>query len=314
MDLCISGSKLTRVLGGLLLLAGFASHAQAGTFGVCILPAVSTQLGTSSALYATAIVEAGCNPGLTTSLQPGAILTPGSLAAGLTTASLNLSQPMTSGGTAVAIATASIDQGALHLYADSQGTLIGCGGTCLGTGGSAFPEALFDDTLHYTITDAAPSAVGTFHAHLDGSIGLEGGNGNYSLTDSFIFGPGSGCWGSQTGLTPGPCGSQNYGWLTSSFSNQTATGFDFTGTFSITDGSSGLFLAALQLGCSGGALCDFSNTASFSLTVPSNVTWTSDSGVLFSQQQSAVPEPATFGIAGLALAALGILKRRSRRS
>ncbi len=307
-------SKLTKVLGGLLLLAGLASHAHAGTFGVCILPGVFTQNGSSSADYSTAVVSAGCVPGYTTSLQPSAILTPGSLAAGLTTATLNLSQPMTSGGTAVAIATASIDQGSIHLYADSQGTLIGCGGTCMGTGGRSFPEALFDDTLHYTITDAAPSAVGTFHAHLDGTIGLEGGFGDYSLTDSFIFGPGSGCWGSQTGLTPGPCGSQNYGWLTSSFSNQTAAGFDFTGTFSITGGSSGLFLAALQMNCGGGALCDFSNTASFSLTVPSNVTWTSDSGVLFSQQQSAVPEPATFAVAGAALAILGILKKRNRRS
>ena len=319
MDLALSKGFLARTLGGLVLLGGLASHAQAGTFGVCVLPGVFTALGTSSADYSTAVVTAGCIPGFSSSLQPSAILNPTSLGAGLTTATLNLSQPMTSGGTAVAIATASIDQGAIHLYGDSQGTPIGCGGTCQTTGGSAFPEALFDDTLHFIITDTATSAIGTFQAHLDGVIGLEsdfeGSFGNYSVSESFLFGGGSGCWGSQTGLTPGPCGSQNFGWLTSSFSNQTASGFDFTGTFTITNGMSSLFLAGLSETCSGGALCDFSNTASFSMILPSDVTWTSDSGVLFSQQQTApTPEPGTFGMAGVVLTAVGILRRRIRRN
>jgi hypothetical protein len=101
-------------------------------------------------------------------------------------------------------------------------------------------------------------------------------------------------------------------WLTSSFTNQTATGFDFTGTFNFTDGMSGLFLAALQLNCGGGALCDFNSTASFSLTLPSDVTFTSDSGVLFSQQGAAAPEPASLAFGGASLAVLGILRRRRK--
>lgn len=208
MDLALNKGFLARTLGGLVLLGGLASHAQAGTFGICVLPGVSTALGTSSADYSTAVVTAGCIPGFSTSLQPSATLNPTSLGAGLTTATLTLSQPMTSGGTAVAIATASIDQGAIHLYGDSQGTPIGCGGSCQTTGGSAFPEALFDDTLHFIITDTATSAIGTFQAHLDGVIGLEsdseGSFGSYSVSESFLFGGGSGCWGSQTNLTPGP--------------------------------------------------------------------------------------------------------------
>jgi hypothetical protein len=312
MDL-VSRKGFLNVFWALLFLAGVASQARAATiFGVCVLPAVQTQLGTSSADYSNTTGVSGCNGGFTTSLQPGAVLTPASLPSGLTTASLTLTQPMTSGGTAVATAAASLDQGALHLYGDSQGTLIGCGGSCMTTGGSAFPQAYIEDTLHYTISDAAPSAIGTFHAHLDGVIGLESGFGNYGISETFLFGGASGCWQSDTGTGFQPCGAQNYGWLTSSFTNQTASGFDFTGTFNITNGMSGLFLAGLQMNCGGGALCDFSNTASFSLTLPSDVTFSSDSGVLFSQQASSVPEPATFICAGAALTLLGVLRRRKK--
>jgi hypothetical protein len=312
MDL-VSRKGFTELLWALLLLAGLTSHAHAGTvFGVCVLPAVQTQLGTSSADYSNTTGVSGCNGGFTSSLQPGAVLTPSSPPTGLTTASLTLTQPMTSGGTAVATASASLDQGALHLYGDSQGTLIGCGGTCMTTGGSAFPQAYIEDTLHYSITDDATSAIGTFHAHLDGIIGLESGLGNYGISETFLFAGASGCWQSDTGTGFQPCGSQNFGWLTSSFTNQTATGFDFTGTFSITNGMSGLFLAGLQMNCGGGALCDFSNTASFSLDLPSDVTFTSDSGVLFTQSANSVPEPATFVIAGAALTILGVLKRKTR--
>src|ERR1039458_6194801 len=222
MDLALSKGFLARTLAGLGLMGGLASPPQAGTVRFFVLPSVFTALGTSSANYSTAVVTAGCIPGFSSSLQPSAILNPTSLGAGLTTATLNLSQPMTSGGTAVAIATASIDQGAIHLYGDSQGTPIGCGGSCQTTGGSAFPEALFDDTLHFIITDTATSAIGTFQANLDGVIGLEsdfeGSFGNYSVSESFLFGGGSGCWGAQTGLTPGPCGSQIF-----FFFNDTAT-------------------------------------------------------------------------------------------
>lgn len=315
MDRASRRSNLTTALWGLVLLAAMASpgRAASSTFGICLFPATLGTGGTSSAEYAT-VSFGGCSSGFSSSLQTGAILNPSSLAAGLTNGTLSLTQPMPFGGTAVATATASLDQGVLRLYADSQGGVGGCGGSCTTTGGQAFPTALLVDTSHFSITDFASSAVGTFHAHLDGSIGLQSNaSPNYSVNETWGFGPAGaiGCWSSATGLGFGPCLAGNGGnWLTSSFSNQSATGYDFTGTFTITDGMSGLFYATMQMNCQGGALCDFSNTASFSLTLPSDVQLTSDSGVLFTQPQSSAPEPGTIVVVGTALTIVGLLRRR----
>jgi len=173
-------------------------------------------------------------------------------------------------------------------------------------------ESLMSDNVHFAITDTASSAIVTFHAHLGGALGSQAGSNtnNYNIQDQFILG-GSGCWGSATGLGDGPCGSQNFGFLTSSFTNQSATGFDFTGTFQVTNGATDPFFAALNVDCSGGATCDFSHTAEFSLSLPSDVTFTSDSGVLFSQTAAVgTPEPGTFGL--VAAAFLGVMVQRRR--
>ena len=157
--------------------------------------------------------------------------------AGLTTGTLTLEQPLTFGRTGVASSTASLDQGVLRDPADTQGGIGGCGGTCTSTGGRMIAESAMSDNVHFTITDAANSAIVTLHAHLGGAITPEGTSGdNYNIFEQFILG-GSGCWGSATGLGAQPCLSQNFGFLTSSFTNQSATGFDFTGTFQVTNGA-----------------------------------------------------------------------------
>ena len=314
-------SKLIKISWGLAMLAGLASQARAGTFGICLLPGLIGTGGSSSAEYATVNVG-GCGIGFSSSLTPGAVLSPGPLGPGLTTATLGINQPMSAGGvdtgTVSAISGASLDQGLLRVYGDSEGFLGSCGGSCLTTGGRTFPEALLEDTLHFTITDAASSAIVTFRAHLDGIAALGSGatGAGYSVTETWGLG-GGGCWeslGGGDGNGFGPCLSGNGGYISSSFSNQTATGFDFTGTFSVTNGQSSIFFATLQEDCAGGALCDFSNTASFSLSLPSDVTFASDSGVLFTQQQSDAPEPGTLGLAGVVVVLLGVLRRRIGRS
>jgi hypothetical protein len=316
--LAVTGSKLTTALWGVVLLAGLASQAHAGTFGICLFPATFGTGGDSSATYSTVNFPGGCGAGFSSSLQAGAVLNPSTLAAGLTSATLGLTAPMSVGGistgTVSTSATASLDQGVLRVYGDSEGTLGGCGGSCQTTGGDAFPEAQLFDTLHFAITDAAASAIVAFHAHLDGIASVEApGVGSYTVLEQWALG-GSGCWqaaGGNAGNAFGPCLAGNGSYLTSSFTNQSGTGFDFSGTFAVTNGFSTTFLASLQQDCQS-ALCDFSNTASFSLSLPSDVTLTTDSGVLFSQPVTTapgVPEPGTFGFAGAAVLLSGILRR-----
>jgi hypothetical protein len=303
-------AKLLNVIYGSLLLAVLAAHAHAGPIGICL---VSSDTGTSnsSALYATAIVQAGCVPGFTSSIGPGGAVNPTSLAGGLTTATLSVSQLMPFGGTAVATSTASLNQGVLRDYSDSEGSVGGCGGSCTTTGGTSTAESLMSDNIHFTITNGASSAIVTMHAHLDGVIGFEGTTAqNYNIQDSFTLG-GTSCWESLTGLGISQCTSSNF--LTSSFSNQSASGFDFTGTFQVTNGVTDPFNASLQTSCQGGALCDFANTASFSLSLPSNVKFTSDSGVLFSSASTATPEVGTFLMAGVTLLGVGLFRRRNAR-
>jgi hypothetical protein len=291
------GAKLLKVFTGPVLLAALAAQANAGPVGICILSgAYGGGSVVSTAQYASAAGVGGCAGGFNTSIVTGGSVNPTTLAAGLTAATLTVTQSTNLGGDSVAISTADLGQGILRDFANGRVR--------------ATAESVFSDNLHFTVTNAS-SATLTLHAHLDGQLGLSGNSPNYSILEQFGLG-GSGCWGSATGLGFQPCLSQNFGFLTSSFTNQSATGFDFTGTFQVTNGATDPFFAALQIDCSGGATCNFSNTASFSLTLPSNVTFTSDSGVLFTQTSS-TPEPATFGVAGAALLCVGALRRRSAK-
>ena len=306
---------ILQLFGGLILLAAIATQAHAGAVGICLLPSDFGIGGNTSAEYATG-GAGNCVNGFSTSLGSNGVVSPTSLAPGLTTATLTLTQPMPFGGNAVASTTASLDQGVLRDSSNTNGVVGGCGGTCTTTGGRATAESLMSDNVHFTITDGALSAIVTLVAHLDGTIAMEAGanDQSYNISDQFILG-GSACWESISGLGDGPCGSQNFGFLTSSFSNQSATGFDFTGTFQVTNGTTDPFFAALQTDCSGGTNCDFSNTASFSLSLPSDVTFTSDSGVLFSQSGVvATPEPGTLGALTAAFLGVIVRKRRSAKS
>ena len=305
----VVGSEVLKVLWGPVLLTALAAHANAGTFGVCLLSTAFGSGGASNAEYASANITAGCNPGFFPSIVGGGSVSPASFAPGLTAATLTVTQPMPFGGTAVAISTASLDQGVLREESDTAGPLGGCGGTCMTTGGRAIAESLFGDSLTFNVSGGGSAQI-TVNAHLDGTIGFTAGSSanNYSIQEQFALG-GSGCWGSATGLGFAPCGSQNFGFGGPLFTSQSATGFDFSGTFTVNDGQTLPFYAALDADCSGGANCNFSNTALFSLTLPSNVTYTSDSTVLFTQPVTA-PEPGSLGVIGAGVLAVGVLRRR----
>src|SRR5579863_8660780 len=88
-----------------LLLAGLAIQARADTFGICDSEAASGGANVSNATYSTS-ASTGCAPGFNSSLATGGSVSPTSLGAGLTTASLTVDQLMPFGGTAISTSTA----------------------------------------------------------------------------------------------------------------------------------------------------------------------------------------------------------------
>jgi hypothetical protein len=285
-------AKLWSVSWGSVLLAALAAHASAGPVGMCINSIAYGNNGNITSVQYATVAGGGCNPGYSSSIGLGGSVAPAFIPPGQTIASLEADQPSTS-GVSDAYSYASLDAGLLR---DRSLSAV-----------RADSLSFIEDNVHFAINNGAGSATFQFNAHLSGSLGVLGFN---SIQDQFSLG-GSGCWDSQNGSF-GPCGSGNFGWITSSFTNLTAHGFDFTGTFSVTNGQVLPFSADLQAVCSQGAQCDFSNTALFSLTLPSNLTFTSDSGVLFTQPPggATTPEPGTFGVIAVGLLTVGVLRRR----
>ena len=211
----------------------------------------------------------------------------------LTTATLGYSDPT---GTSN-IASASLDSATLGAF--DSGSL---------TGGNNGPIAALSDVVHFTITDAAPSAQIGVNIHLSGT---EFGVGFFDNVFQLSFG---GSLGYQMDNFGGHPGNFNVfslsGWGSPALANETSGGFDFSGAINVTDGEALPLLLSLQLSCVSGETCDFSHTAALSFTLPSDVKFTSDSGVLLTGVTSTVPEPATLGFIGAGLLALVIFRKR----
>ena len=108
---------------------------------------------------------------------------------------------------------------------------------------------------------------------------------------------------------------ENGGWVSNNISSESPNSFIFTGTYALTGSSDTLPIQLeLDLQCQADASCDLSHTGAITLSLPSNVTFTSASGVFLTQQPaSTAPEPAYTFILGAALLGIGALARRRFR-
>ena len=87
------------------------------------------------------------------------------------------------------------------------------------------------------------------------------------------------------------------------------TDTDFIATYQLTGAAIDTdFFDVLSTSCGDGVTCNFADTAKVRFILPSNVTFTSDSGV-FLTQIGGVPEPATWTVMLMGFGGLGALLR-----
>jgi PEP-CTERM motif len=254
-------------------------------------------------------------PGVTTVFAPTfpfytpvLTTTPGTLEPGAVSAGLSLVT-----GPDQATVSASLATGSIKTY------LTGTALTALQpVETDGYTTGILSDGLTWQVAGGGAAAV-TISVHVDGT--LENANlniftqylalrieGTTEETMSFQGDSASGPFGISTQTLQ----SANQNWVSEAFSNESATGFDFTGVFDVTNAEYTPFYMSFEIApCGYGLTCDFQDTAQVSLALPTGVSYSSDSGSFLSSPATPVPEPGTFTL--LAVGAVGAAFARRRQ-
>ncbi len=184
-----------------------------------------------------------------------------------------------------------------------------------GDGVTANARAFFGDGLNFTISGADASTV----TDIGVSVALDGIFTNSSFGGNFLQNQlqfGDGYFLTKDGFDLGPNQHQASGWVSYSFSPDTANHIVFTGVYALTGAAQHIDLSE-QLGIhsGNGDTSDFAHTAAFSLNLPGNVNFTSDSGVFLTGLAApGVPEPASWALLIVGFGVTGAIVRRRRRT
>jgi hypothetical protein len=182
-----------------------------------------------------------------------------------------------------------------------------------GNGPTATSNAAFFDTLTFNIPNATDSTVTNLGIHwvVDGTYAFQG-DGNISVDLPVLFG--SAEIDPTWSTSQAPTFHFDFGWVSESVNALDTQNFDFLGFIQVTGAHPSVAVrGAINLACGTTIICndDFSHTGTIGLVLPSDVTYTSASGVFLSTgQASPVPEPSSFVLLGLSLAGIGFVRRR----
>lgn len=164
------------------------------------------------------------------------------------------------------------------------------------------------DSLTFAVT--GNDATVTMGFSLDGILGLQS-ESTYDQNIRFSIGTASMQWVVQNAGNPPPFTGLTSGFDSFAFTNDSITGFNFLGTFTVTNGEVLQMNLIQSMDCDNGATCDFSNTGQASLILPSDVSFTSTGGFLSQPvASSSTPEPGSLMLMGLGMAGIGFIGRR----
>ncbi len=215
------------------------------------------------------------------------------------------------------LATASIGVGGQGTYLDYRFPHSGQ------DGGTGTAEARDNDTLHFLIAGAnastvtpigvaftvhgtvgSPTPLGDSQGHVQATLDFGGGYFNASV-DSDI----SSAW--VPVFTPGATA----GWASYTISPASPGNFTFRGVYDLVGSTVDLgVLERLYASCGLGTSCDYTHTGTLAFTLPSSVSFTSDSGVFLTSPTGGVPEPTTWTMMLVGAAFTGLALRGSRRN
>lgn len=182
-----------------------------------------------------------------------------------------------------------------------------------GDGVQGNASAAFADGLNFLIAGASPSTSTNIGVSIDlhGNFLVSSPYIGSSLSNSLSFG--NAAFSTTDGFDAAPNGHTASGWVSYSFSPDTAGDMVFSGIYALTGDSEHInFYESLFTHSGNGETTDFSHTADFAFFLPSNVSFTSDSGVFLTANVGSVPEPSTWAMMIMGFCGLGFIAHRRR--